>query len=227
MRCSKAQEFLSLDLDGVLPPDATVKLRDHLDTCGDCAQYREDLLLGSRMLAATEPEISDNFEWKLQLRLNQALKESVGEVAYPWTESPVDRWTWVRNFGTAASFGLAAVLALAMFFGPLDSANNSAADAGPQTLGADRLPLERPFSIGGGLGRQVSAGSPFQAPANRSRIIDRGWSGQDLEDLRTINRLRAENEKLGRMLVHTQRQMQLMRAQLDSTEDNALDLHQE
>ncbi len=51
MRCSKAHEFLSLEMDGVLPPDATVNLRDHLDECNDCSQYREDMLVGSRLLA--------------------------------------------------------------------------------------------------------------------------------------------------------------------------------
>lgn len=227
MRCSKANEFLSLEMDGVLPPDATVDLRDHLDGCKDCSQYREDLLMGSRMLEATEPELPENFDWKLQLRLNQTLKESVGEVAYPWADVGVSRWAWMRNFTTAAAVGMAAVLAVAVFSGPMNSPQNMSADAVQSVVGADRLPLESSsFTRGNGLGRAVSSSSPFKVPSQRSRVIDRGWSGQNLEDLRTITHLRNQNEELGRMLVQTQLQMQLMRAQLDSTEDNVLDLHQ-
>ena len=227
MRCSKAHEFLSLEMDGVLPPDATVNLRDHLDECNDCSQYREDMLVGSRLLAATEPQLSDNFEWKLQLRLNQTLKESAGEVSYPWADVGVSRWAWMRNFTTAAAVGMAAVLAVAVFSGPINSPNHTSADVDQAVLGADRLPLDSSFSRANGLGRAVSSGSPFQAPAQRSRVLDRGWSGQDLEDLRTITHLRNQNEELGRILIQTQRQLQMMRAQLDSTEENALDLHQD
>ncbi len=71
MRCNKAQEYLGLDLDGVLPPDATVQLTSHLDGCSECREFREDLLMGQRVLKATEPELPENFDWKLQLRLNQ------------------------------------------------------------------------------------------------------------------------------------------------------------
>jgi hypothetical protein len=70
----------------------------------------------------------------------------------------------------------------------------------------------------------VSSVSPFRPANPGSRILDRGWSGRDLEDLRTIQNLRQDNEKLQRMLVQSTRQLQLMRAQLDTTKDNALDL---
>lgn len=229
MRCTKAQEYLSLEMDGALPPDVTGDLQDHLDDCGDCREYRQDLQLGRRLLAATEPALSENFDWKLQLRLNQALKETAGEVAYPWTDQPADRWTWFRNFGAATAMGLAAVLAFAVFLGPLGESPapvTPSSVAGPAFSGSDRLPLESRFSVGNGLGRSVSTGSPFQQAPTRVRGLDRGWSGQNLEDLRTIHLLKAENEKLGKMLVHTQRQLQLMKAQLDSTDADALDLHE-
>ena len=227
MRCNKAQEYLSLEMDGVLPPEATVDLQDHLDSCMDCREYRQDIHLGNRLLAATEPKLSDNFEWKLQLRLNQTLKEAAGEVAFPWSEQPADRWGWFRNFGAATAMGLAAVLALAVFLGPLGEPTDSRSPVQSQILGSDRLPLDNRLSMPSGLGRPVSAISPFQQNVPQSRIIDRGWSGQNLEDLRTINRLKAENEKLGKMVIHSQRQLQMMRAQLDSTDKKSLDLHQE
>ena len=119
MRCSKARDYLSRDLDGLLPPDATVGLRDHVDVCESCRSFREDLVAGRRLLAATEPRLPDNFDWKLQLRLNQALQQRAGETAYPWQEEPASRrGYWLPAFGAAASVGLAAVLAVAVFMGP-------------------------------------------------------------------------------------------------------------
>lgn len=239
MRCRKAQEFLSLEMDGALPPDATVDLQEHLDSCPACREYRQEIHLGRRVLAATEPTLSENFDWKLQLRLNQALKETAGEVAYPWHEPGLDRWSWLRNFGTAAAMGLAAVLAVAVLTGPVEQPGEPVTSTVPtagfasdqRVFGSDRLPLDGRFSVGSRLGRPVGASSsPFQGlePSRvETRFLDRGWSGQNLEDLRTINRLRAQNQKLGKMLFHTQRQLQLMRAQLDSTEENALDLGRE
>nr|MEE4267501.1 hypothetical protein [Candidatus Krumholzibacteria bacterium] len=161
---------------------------------------------------------------------NQTLKETAGEVAYPWIESQPTRGQWFRNFGTAASVGLAAVLTLGVIMGPDPSftpgASTAAARVGEQPVASlsDRLPLESPFQVNTAAGRTVSSVSPFRPTSTRSRILDRGWSGQDLEDLRTIQNLRQDNEKLRRMLVQSTRQLQLMRAQLDTTKDNALDL---
>ena len=51
MRCNKAQEYLSLEIDGLLPPDSLHELDRHLETCDDCLEYRADLQLGQRLLA--------------------------------------------------------------------------------------------------------------------------------------------------------------------------------
>ena len=225
MRCNKAQEYLGLDLDGVLPPDATGPLTSHLDACGECRQFREDLLMGRRILKATEPELPENFDWKLQLRLNQALKETAGEVAYPWEETPGDRWRWMRNFGSAAAVGMAAVLALAIFTGPTQQSPMPAAyDQVVSFQGSDRLPIHQKYDFGSGLTRQVSGGSPLTQPAVNSRALDKGWSGQQMNDLRTIQSLREKNRRLSTMLYQTQRQNIWMRAQLDTSLGGTLDL---
>ncbi len=226
MRCSKAQEYLNLDLDGMLPPAATGDLLEHVDKCPTCREYRQDLELSQRLLGATAPTLPDNFDWKLQLKLNQTLKETTGGAAYPWIESGLDRGAWLRNFGTAAAMGMAAVLAFALFLGPMDQSPSSApmASASLSTLGSDRLPLSSNFARGGTFGRQVRGGSPFTQPVSGGAVLDRGWSGSTFEDLQLIRRLRSENQNLSTRLAQAQLQIRLMRAKLDSTRENALDL---
>ena len=225
MRCNKAQENLSLQLDGALPPDLTGSLSSHLDGCADCREYRDDLLMGNRMLQATEPELPDNFDWKLQLRLNQTLKEAAGEVAYPWEDKPVDRWRWMRNFGSAAAVGMAAVLALAIFFGPMDNSSLPVAHQSiSPAIGGDRLPLAQKFNFGKGLGRPVSSTTGSNNDSRNILQLDQGWSGRSVNDLRTIQALRNENRRLTQSLYQTQRQNIWMRAQLDTSLGNPVDL---
>lgn len=240
MRCHKAREYVSQQMDEHLPPDVTVDLTRHLDSCADCREYRSDVLLGSRAMKATAPELPDNFEWKLQLKLNQALQEAAGHTIYPWDETDQDKWRWFRNFGAAAAVGMAAVLALAMFLGPVDQSGDPGRDfsgAGSSGIvdsgnggagGADRLPLFTSQTRRGGLyspgmQRPVSAGGTSR---NGGRIFDRGWSGGNMEDLATIQKLRIQNNQLNHQL-HVQQQMiQGMRAHLDTIGSNALDLEQ-
>jgi predicted anti-sigma-YlaC factor YlaD len=92
MRCAKAREHLSDQRDEQLGPDQIGHLDRHLDSCTECREYKADLALGSRLIAATEPELPANFEWKLQLKLNQTLQEAAGDAAYPWQEENADRW---------------------------------------------------------------------------------------------------------------------------------------
>lgn len=227
MRCSKAREHVSQEIDAVLPPDATGKLRDHLESCAECREYREDLRLGQKLLAATEPRLPDNFEWKLQLKLNQALQQTAGEARYPWQEDvAVDRWNWLRNFGAATAVGLAAVLALAMFLGPVEQPN----DITPLAANtSDRRPLFQPGN--GGLSRpgtrQMVSTAGQIAPRRATAYLDRGWSGANTEDLKTIGRLRAENQRLANMLLQYQQANEMLRTQLDTSGTHALDLQHE
>jgi hypothetical protein len=242
MRCHKAKDYISLEMDEHLPPDVTVNLTEHLDTCADCRQFRDDLLLGRRTMSATTPELPDNFEWKLQLKLNQTLQRTAGETAYPWGEPDRDSWRWFRNFGTAAAMGMAAVLALAMFLGP----ENTSVDTGQAVGGgapsgvvqsptggageSDRLPLFVDQSRRGGLyggGSQRPVSSVGSQGTGNSGLFKRGWSGHNNDDLRTIERLRIQNGLLSRDLYHQQKLIQGMRAQLDTSDANALDLEQE
>lgn len=241
MRCPKAKDFIGREMDEHLPPDVTLKLTEHLDSCEGCREYRDDLLLGQRMMAATAPELPDNFDWKLQLKLNQTLQHTAGETAYPWAETDQDKWRWFRNFGAAAAVGMAAVLALAMFLGPVgdnpdtgpglpaggssEVVNASEGGAG----GSDRLPLFTTRPNGGGLYSSGIQRSVSAAGGSRtgSGVLDRGWAGHDIEDLRTIQRLKRQNDQLNRILFRQQNYIQGMRAHLDTIDTNALDLEQE
>ncbi len=246
MRCSKARDYLSRDLDGLLPPAATTGLLEHLDACTECQSFREDLLTGRRLLAATEPQLPDNFDWKLQLRLNQALQQRAGETAYPWLEDePASRRVqWWPAFGAAASVGLAAVLAVAVFMGPQrDPAAVTAGLAQSPVVAAatervaavttspaaslagrsDRRSLFGAPRGGGlydqGIGRSVSTGAISPSGAG----IDRGWSGERLADLQTIQRLRERNDQLLRMVYQYEMQVRTLKARLDTTGTPGLD----
>jgi hypothetical protein len=246
MRCPKAKDYISQAMDEHLPPDVTMDLTKHLDACADCREYREDLKLASKALSATTCELPDNFEWKLQLRLNQALQQAAGETGYPWSETERDKWRWLRNFGAAAAVGMAAVLALAMFLGPvgrpdptgrIDGTSGSAAVVSAPVESpfsaagsSDRLPLGSSRSLRGGglynpgIQRSVSAGGSSRAAAG---LFDRGWSGHNTDDLRTIQRLRNTNNQLNQVLYRQQMMLRGMKTQLDSINGDALDLEQE
>ena len=232
MRCNKAQEYLSLELDGMLPPGATAQLSEHLDSCAECREYRQDLQLSQRFLGATEPQLPDNFDWKLQLRLNQSLKKAAGEAAYPWEEKREGRWSWFRNFGTAAAVGVAAVLALAVFYGPgimpgTPDAVSPISGAGPTVtaLGTDRLPLEPSLHFGNGFSRTVSSSPSLQRTSGSGNLLlKQGWTGRDLRDWRIINNLRQENQRLSRRLRDMQKDNNLLRAKLDTSRAGTLDL---
>ena len=58
-------------------------------------------------------------------------------------------------------------------------------------------------------------------------MLDRGWAGHDVEDLKTILRLRDQNNQLNQVLFQQQQVIRSMRTQLDSTNTDALDLEQE
>ncbi len=252
MRCSKARDFLSREIDGLLPPDATAGLLAHLDACGECRSFREDLQTGRRLLAATEPRLPDNFDWKLQLRLNQALQQRAGETAYPWLEDEpaVRRGSWWPAFGAAASIGLAAMLAVAVFLGPQGApgaatpagratpqvaavpvveapANTTAQAASPAASLAGRSDRRSLFGASrgtglyeAGIGRSVSTGTRSMQPG---AVIDRGWSGDRLDDLQTIQRLRERNDQLVRMVYQYELQVRTLKARLDSTGAAGLD----
>lgn len=250
MLCRRSRAWISLALDGVLPPDRTVALTAHLERCAGCRAHREDLLLGRRLLAATTPRPSENLEWRIQLKLNQALQEAARAASSPLAEPAPGLGRWWRLAGAAAVAGLALTLAAANWLlPPLPTAPERPAlvAAGPEPAGAPvevRGPVlpeapevaarspgrdsagsvgstagdaDRTSYIGAGpslLWRGQPRDGMLGRPASETTRI--GWSGSSLDDLRTITALREANQRLRAQLSISQRQIESLRAQLDS-----------
>jgi len=77
MRCRQAQELLSLVLDEAAGEYDRNRLELHLDDCADCRAHRDVLVRGTEVLrSAPMVEPSENFEWKVQLGIQRALRDS-------------------------------------------------------------------------------------------------------------------------------------------------------
>lgn len=237
MKCSKFQEQISLEMDGQLAPEHVPALQRHLETCPECRAYREDLMIGLRMLNATEPELPDNFDWKLQLRLSQAMREAARDTSYPWQEVAGGWRRWLGRAGVAAAVGLATVLSVAMIapghLVPAFGGDAQMAIADP----VSRLPIQTVASTDGLLadttrrpldGRYTRGFNPFGGGLQRTVSSDGGfgnnsWSGANDRDLLRIRRLEQDLESLKRRLSATDRQNRELQAKLDSLTGRGVD----
>ncbi len=244
MNCRKARQWISLERDGQLDPQHVTALQGHLQRCTDCQEYRSELGLGLRMLAATEPQLPETFDWKLQLRLSQALREAAREKAYPWPEESAGWRPWLGRAGLSAALGLAAVLAVAVVapdrMAPVlggeqvqvSVAAQSARlplqdDPGAETLDdATRRPLDA--RLAGGLSRLAGAGGPdLQRRVSGAALRQPSWSGDRDQDLLRILRLEQDLEALRRRLAARDRTIQTLQARLDSLTAQTVDRSRE
>ena len=250
MFCTKARNWINLERDGQLPADKTVPLEKHLDSCAECRAYRDDLALASRLLAATAEQPADNFDWKLQLRLNQTLREAAGDGTTPWQTPRRNSLRWLRGFAVSSAAGLAASIAFILLVMPAQQQNSRY-----RTTALDPVPaasvsrsIESPDSRGAAISTvNRSAGdldrralSLFSRPSTRSRS---GLLGQpvqlsgdvgnaasrqlfdrhNLVDLKMISRLTLENSRLRAELGRLQQAGAAAEALIDSTNSALLD----
>ena len=113
MNCKRSREHISLFLDGMLPPKAQASLNRHMEDCRECSTYLDDIreVLAQLREEALEPP-SDNFEWNLRRKLNQAIAHrDFGEEKQPWN--------WNR-FSWAAAASLILVAGLSYWMQPGD-----------------------------------------------------------------------------------------------------------
>jgi hypothetical protein len=236
MKCRKVQEWISLEIDDQLPPEHVRHLQDHLQACDECRAFREDLHIGLRMLHATDPVLPDNFDWKLQLRLSQTLRETARDTAYPWHGEESGWRRWFARASLSAALGLAAVLAVAVMapgqMASLESRGGAMALAdeplrlpvqtnGSETtlVGPTRRAIEPartldPFGRRGGVQRTVSSGDRFGGGT---------WSPTADHDLLRIQQLEQELATLKRRMLAKDQRIAVLQARLDSLTGRAVD----
>ena len=126
MRCSKARELISDALDARLDESRGIDLTRHLDGCADCQQHQAVLERGQSLLRASLAETSDNFEWKVQLKIQQALREKAAG------NEPASGWSfWRPALASAAGVALVVVIAGGIYLN--EDASRPAADLSPAT----------------------------------------------------------------------------------------------
>lgn len=86
MRCNKAREFISDALDARLDEGRGLELSAHLDGCVDCSRHQSVLERTRPLLSEDLREPSENFDWKVQLKIQQALREKAApaDAALGW-----------------------------------------------------------------------------------------------------------------------------------------------
>lgn len=113
MNCNKAKDAIFRHIDGDADPKGPLTdqerldLDRHLEVCSGCADFRIDMESSLELLHREgEARVSENFDWKLKLRLSQAAREVHD---YP-LETPIRGWRWVLRFGLATSVATVLVL---------------------------------------------------------------------------------------------------------------------
>lgn len=76
LRCTRAREWVSRVLDDDLDEARRLQLASHLVDCPDCRQHQAVLERGQAALRTTLAEPSENFEWKVQLGIQRALRDA-------------------------------------------------------------------------------------------------------------------------------------------------------
>ena len=79
--CQRARAWISRALDDDLDEATSLRLGEHVAGCTECRRHQEVLEQGRVMLRSAEAEPSENFEWKVQLGIQRALRErAAGDV---------------------------------------------------------------------------------------------------------------------------------------------------
>ncbi len=223
MRCKQVQQWIGLESDGQLAPDKVPHLESHLAACPGCRAFRSDLQVGRRLLLATDAAPAEGFEWRLQLRLNNALKDAAREAAAPWPVTVPNWRRWFGTFGVSASLGMAAVLAFALFLMPTPERTIQNAVVANDDFGR-RVPVETAQTTParddfdgsrraltrtdvrglGAIQRSVSLPS--------GSLTDSRWSASTLQ----LQQLTQENEILRRRLSAAEDLSRRLQARLDS-----------
>lgn len=112
MNCRTARKLVQERHDGTLPAAQGNGLQEHLHLCTVCSRLASQFDLASQWLRDLPLEQpSDNFDWRLKLKLSQAERDPVGAVS---SDGVPNRRIWTLQF--AFSTAAAAVLVVATGF---------------------------------------------------------------------------------------------------------------
>ncbi len=189
MNCKRAHELISYHLDEQLDPAGQSRLNKHLAACDECATYLSDLKEGLNALHELPlEEPSENFDWNLRRKLQQAQRE-------PWRyqDSPMRSGFWPR-------FTIAAAAALILTLGggyaayrilqspassPLQLLNSGPEHTADSALDIPTLPQPYP-GVDGGNGSDlqvVGQGDMNTGGAQQRGTIQRTEHGKSLPPL--------------------------------------------
>ena len=114
MRCQHAKDLISLSLDVEMPEFERSRLVTHLADCPDCRRHQEVLEQGRELMQKGMAHVPENFEWKVQLGIQRALRQRAAEES----AAPARSAFWRPLVGSTLAVAAAVVLVGSFFLLP-------------------------------------------------------------------------------------------------------------
>jgi hypothetical protein len=168
MKCSDVRLLISTSMDETLAEYERAGLARHLASCADCVQYQSQLAQGHELLRSHLAAPAVNFEWKVQLKIQQALREAAAR-----RESPPRQRFWLPV--GASALVVAAVVVLvggAWILGRTSLPGGLDPSAGKVTNSdTPRVAQQSPAPGGGGRAEQARP-APARPQSRSDRSAD-------------------------------------------------------
>jgi hypothetical protein len=227
MRCQHANKLISLALDQPLSEYDRQALASHLQQCSECARHEAILTRGREILQKTVVEPPENFEWKVQLGIQKALRAGARQ------ELPRRSHRFWLPLGVSATVATALVVVVgSLWIGGAtvsdlqdDTPQMAQAEVSPDLEDAEAVPLPRlPIAGRPGFAQLVSSTSspqPVSSNPFAGRFDQIMFNDDDPYVLHSrIDRLQME-------VLRLQRENATLRMQLGSrhSASNEIDTH--
>ena len=144
MNCRTAKKQILARLDEVLSPELEATLQEHLKVCAGCAHAAQENDLAFQWLQeAPDARPSENFEWRLKLRLAE-LDRTGARV--PLFDRLPARSLWTLRFSVSAAAAAALVLSVGFVRIQRDSTAPAPPDIQAQQQAVPRLVSPNPLT---------------------------------------------------------------------------------
>ncbi len=161
MNCRTAKKKMAARLDEVWSGEQEAALQQHLQSCAACSRTaRENDVVFQWLQQSTPAEPSENFEWRLKLRLAE-LDRSGQRV--PLFDAMPARRRWTLRFAVAAAMAAALVLSVGLMRFEFETADGSASSQ-PTVNSGPRLVDPQPALDGGRSVAQPRTDLPHMQP---------------------------------------------------------------